>query len=102
MAWTTTPWTLAANTALAVKGDAEYGLFEAPASYGEPLGEGDTELYIMATALAERVFGGGNFQTLKTFSGDTLVGLTYDPVLKGGCRGARTCPRASASSLTTL
>ena len=87
MAWTTTPWTLAANTALAVKGDAEYGLFEAPAAYSQPDGEGDTELYIMATALAERVFGEGNFQTLETFSGDALVGLTYDPVLRGRVPG---------------
>ena len=89
MAWTTTPWTLAANSALAVKGDAEYGLFEAPAAYGQPFGEGETELYIMATALAERVFGEGNFQTLKTFSGDTLVGLTYDPVLRGRVPGGK-------------
>ncbi|MCX7595566.1 MAG: class I tRNA ligase family protein, partial [Fischerella sp.] len=29
LAWTTTPWTLAANVALAVRGDATYGLFEA-------------------------------------------------------------------------
>ncbi|MDZ7704119.1 MAG: isoleucine--tRNA ligase [Trueperaceae bacterium] len=79
LAWTTTPWTLAANTALAVKGDAEYGLIEAPRAHGET----ETDRYIMATALADYVFGEGNHTVLKTFSGDALVGLTYDPVLQG-------------------
>ena len=84
MAWTTTPWTLPANTALAVKEDAEYGLFAAPRAHGS---EGDRDLYILATALAERVFGEGNYQTLKTFQGGDLVGLTYDPILQGRVPG---------------
>ena len=84
MAWTTTPWTLAANTALAVKEDAEYGLFSAPRSHGN---EDDNDLYIMATALAERVFGEGGYQTLKTFQGSELEGLTYDPILQGRVPG---------------
>jgi isoleucyl-tRNA synthetase len=42
--WTTTPWTLPANTAIALKPDAEYGLYRA----------GD-EAYIVATALAGAV-----------------------------------------------
>ena len=84
MAWTTTPWTLPANTALAVKEDAEYGLFAAPRAHGS---EGDKDLYILATALAERVFGEGNYETLKTFRGSDLVGLTYDPVLLGRVPG---------------
>lgn len=79
LAWTTTPWTLPANTALAVKADADYGLFEAPKAHGTE----DTDLYIMATDLVERVFGEGNYRTLHTFTGDQLVGLSYDPVLKG-------------------
>jgi isoleucyl-tRNA synthetase len=79
MAWTTTPWTLPANTALAVSAEAEYGLVEAPKTHGSE----EKDLYILATALAEHVFGEANYQTLKTFTGDKLVGLTYTPILQG-------------------
>jgi isoleucyl-tRNA synthetase len=81
LAWTTTPWTLGANTALAVRGDAEYGLFEAPAARGQE--EGETELYILAVALAADVFGEDEYKLLRTFSGGALVGLTYGQILKG-------------------
>ena len=84
MAWTTTPWTLPANTALAVKEDAEYGLFVAPRAHGDTEAK---DLYILATALAEKVFGEGNYETLKTFQGGELVGLTYDPILQGRVPG---------------
>ena len=79
LAWTTTPWTLAANTALAVKGDATYALFDAPRAHGSD----ERALYVMALELAENVFGEGNYQLLKTFRGEDLVGLTYDPILQG-------------------
>jgi isoleucyl-tRNA synthetase len=79
MAWTTTPWTLPANTGLAVSAKAEYGIFEAPRAHGSE----EKDLYIVATALAEHVFGEGNYQTLKTYTGDQLVGLPYSPILQG-------------------
>ncbi|MBV8654779.1 MAG: class I tRNA ligase family protein, partial [Candidatus Eremiobacteraeota bacterium] len=44
--WTTTPWTLPANVAIAVRPDATYGLYAI----------GD-ELIVVATALAEQTFG---------------------------------------------
>ena len=82
LAWTTTPWTLAANTGLAVKADAQYGLYDAPRTHnGKEVSEA-RDLYILATALEKHVFG-ENATLLKTFSGDSLVGLTYDPVLQG-------------------
>jgi isoleucyl-tRNA synthetase len=80
LAWTTTPWTLAANVAIAVKPDAPYALVEAPAQHGKP---DTTDLYILAQDLTETVFGEGQFQTLKTFTGEALVGLHYDPILQG-------------------
>jgi len=80
LAWTTTPWTLAANSALAVKGDAVYALVSAAGRYG---GEGQDELYIVLADLAEKVFGEGAFEVLETFSGDALVGLSYAPILQG-------------------
>ena len=80
LAWTTTPWTLAANSGLAVKGDAIYALVSAAGRYG---GEGRDELYVVLADLAEKVFGEGAFEVLRTFPGDALVGLTYAPILQG-------------------
>ena len=81
LAWTTTPWTLGANTGLAVRGDEQYGLFESKAAYGK---EGaSTELFIAALSLAERVFGEGNYRVIKTFPGAKLVGLGYEQILRG-------------------
>jgi isoleucyl-tRNA synthetase len=80
LAWTTTPWTLAANVALAVRGDATYGLFEASAS---DRNQDQKDLYILACDRANDVFGEGNYRTLKTFTGEMLVDLGYDPILQG-------------------
>jgi isoleucyl-tRNA synthetase len=80
LAWTTTPWTLAANVALAVRGDATYGLFEASAS---DRNQDQKDLYILACDRANHVFGEGNYRTLKTFTGEMLVDLGYDPILQG-------------------
>lgn len=79
-AWTTTPWTLAANTALAVKPDAEYGLYEALRTAKD---EDTTDLYIVFTGLAESTFGEGKYKLLKTFTGEQLVGMDYTPVMHG-------------------
>jgi isoleucyl-tRNA synthetase len=79
MAWTTTPWTLAANVALAVSDEAEYGLFEAPRTARD---EDATDLYIMVTALADDAFGEGKHKLLKTFSGQALVDVRYQPILR--------------------
>lgn len=78
MAWTTTPWTLAANTALAVSPEADYALFEAPRTADDT---DTTDLYIMVESLAEAAFGEGKYQLLKRFKGETLVGLQYQPIL---------------------
>ena len=68
VAWTTTPWTLPGNTALAVMEDAPYGLYE---HEGERL--------IVAEALAESVLGEQRAAT-RTFRGSELVGLAYEPL----------------------
>ena len=68
VAWTTTPWTLPGNTALAVMEDATYGLYE---DKGEHL--------ILAEALAESVLGEER-AALRTFPGSELVGLIYEPL----------------------
>ncbi|WP_322795437.1 isoleucine--tRNA ligase, partial [Tepidiforma sp.] len=70
VAWTTTPWTLPGNVALAVKDDAPYGVYE----------NGD-ELLILAQSLAPAVLG-GQPEPLATLPGSRLVGLTYEPLYR--------------------
>ncbi|ADI15426.1 isoleucine--tRNA ligase [Truepera radiovictrix] len=79
MAWTTTPWTLAANTGLAVQGGATYALVAGPARYGEG---GRTELYVLAHNRLEAVFGEGGYELLRTFPGEALVGVRYAPLFE--------------------
>lgn len=64
--WTTTPWTIPANLAIAVKEDYQYTLFEI-----------NGELYIAADQLVENIANKLNkkFTKLKTFKGDILKGL---------------------------
>ena len=64
--WTTTPWTLPANVAVALLADAEYGLYRI----------GD-EAVVVATALAPQVLGDrfAHAQKLATATGAALNGL---------------------------
>lgn len=74
MAWTTTPWTLPANLAVAVKDDVEYSLIEY---------EGK-KVYIASTAI-ERVMTDEKHKSLtynvvKKIQGSELVGKRYEPL----------------------
>lgn len=74
LAWTTTPWTLPANTALAINGDIDYV---------EVVLEG--EHYIVAKELADKVFTNEKhqvlqYEVLREFKGDDLVGEKYEPL----------------------
>ncbi len=71
LAWTTTPWTLPANTALAVNPDLLYRVVEY-----------DQDLYIVADKLVDKVFVGEkkeplDFRTEGMIEGKDLIGLTY-------------------------
>jgi len=68
VAWTTTPWTLPGNVALAVKEDAKYGIYA----------RGD-DLVVVAEDLAERVFG-EPVTPIMAIPGTFLVGLRYEPL----------------------
>jgi isoleucyl-tRNA synthetase len=70
LAWTTTPWTLPGNVALAVNGDIEYVEVE-----GEEAGN----TYIVAKARVEKVFA-GKYKLIRTFLGKELIGKSYKPV----------------------
>lgn len=68
LAWTTTPWTLPANVALAVNPDLDYARVKQ-----------DDGVYVIASALVEKV-AKGDYEVLGTVKGRDLVGLTYAPL----------------------
>ncbi|MBR6740056.1 MAG: isoleucine--tRNA ligase [Clostridia bacterium] len=68
MAWTTTPWTLPSNVALAVNPDEDY--IEAKVG---------SESYILASALAASVLG-EEYEVLSTVKGSELLGMEYEPL----------------------
>ncbi len=67
LVWTTTPWTLISNVALAVSPDADY----VKVQFGE-------EKLILAEGLAPKVLG-GEFTVLDRFKGKTLEHKQYKP-----------------------
>ena len=67
LVWTTTPWTLPANVAVAVNPDVDYALVER-----------DGETLIVAVPLVERVFGEGAAPSHVIRATD-LVGRSYAP-----------------------
>jgi isoleucyl-tRNA synthetase len=74
LVWTTTPWTLPANLAIAVHPDVEYALVR----YTR---DGQARLGVVAQALVEQVFanrpGIERQETVATARGSDLVGLTF-------------------------
>jgi len=68
LAWTTTPWTLFGNVALAVGENIEY-----------VKAKKDGEHYIVAKDLAEKVLK-EDYKVVKNFNGRVLVGKSYRPV----------------------
>jgi isoleucyl-tRNA synthetase len=68
LAWTTTPWTLPGNTALAVAADAEYAMVKVNGAY-----------LILAEAL-RRQAGLGDYKVVKRLAGSDLAGIHYEPL----------------------
>lgn len=79
--WTTTPWTIAANVAVALAGDARYALAEQLDDDGNPVEP--AALLIVAEPLLDSVFGEGKWRTVKSVAARDLVGATYRPCLEG-------------------
>ncbi|MFH1456834.1 MAG: isoleucine--tRNA ligase [Patescibacteria group bacterium] len=69
LAWTTTPWTLPANVALAVGRDLNYVLVER-----------DKKRYILVEDLLDNYFK-QNFKQIKKIKGEKLVGIEYEPLV---------------------
>jgi isoleucyl-tRNA synthetase len=74
LVWTTTPWTLPANVAVAAGPEVEYVTVE------RALPEGGTERLILAEALLEKVFRGEAVKVMERFKGKKLKGTKYHPL----------------------
>jgi isoleucyl-tRNA synthetase len=72
LAWTTTPWTLPANAALALKPDGVY-----------VAARKDDETFILAEELLERNLGSEGVEVLQRFTGRELAGIAYEPLYPG-------------------
>lgn len=77
LAWTTTPWTLPSNLALAVNPEVTYVHVKA----GEGAGEFADQRFILAEArLGEYTKELGEYEVLGTYTGAQLVGISYEPI----------------------
>lgn len=73
LVWTTTPWTLPSNVAVAAHPDVDYVTVEHD-------NNGVTEKLILAKSLLEKVFRGEEVKVLDTYKGKKLNGLKYQPL----------------------
>ena len=69
LAWTTTPWTLPSNVALAVNPQETYVKVQ----------QGDS-IYYLAEALADKVLGEGTYEVLESMTGKDLEFVHYEPL----------------------
>jgi len=74
LVWTTTPWTLPANVAVAVGAELDYVTVE------RELPEGGKERLILAKALLEKVFKDEPVKVVDHFKGKHLKGKRYQPL----------------------
>ena len=81
LAWTTTPWTLPGNTALAVDPDSEYSVVELEGDHG-------TERLALASALLEDNIR-QEHTVVGALPGSALVGLSYTPLYAPANYGSR-------------
>ena len=69
LVWTTTPWTLPSNIAIAINNIIEYSLVEYDLNY-----------YILSSNLILKVFGKKDYKIIKKIDGINLIGLHYEPL----------------------
>ncbi|MGB3703153.1 MAG: isoleucine--tRNA ligase [Anaerolineales bacterium] len=74
LVWTTTPWTLPGNVAVAVHPDVDYVIVE------RKLAENSKEKLILAKDLVEQVFRDEQVEIFETFKGKKLKGIKYQPL----------------------
>lgn len=72
LAWTTTPWTLPGNVALAVNPETAYSYVR-----------GSDATYVVASALVPALFEGDAGSVIREVKGSELVGRQYKPLFSG-------------------
>lgn len=84
LAWTTTPWTLPGNVALAVGKDIEYVRLKTKSlkikDESQNLKVDIESTYIVAKDLAEKIFENFEYEVMEEIKGSDLVGLEYEPL----------------------
>ena len=73
LVWTTTPWTLPGNVAVAAHPDVDYVIVEHD-------NNGTKEKLLLAKSLLEKVFGEEEVRVLETLKGRKLKGVKYHPL----------------------
>ena len=89
LAWTTTPWTLPGNVALAVGLNIEYYTVEK-----KDEGTGSLVRFIVAKERVESIFGGQQYSIVKTQKGNDLIGLEYEPLFNFYAKDEKDLPLA--------
>ena len=78
LVWTTTPWTLPGNAALAVNRRETYVMVEGPT----PDGQG-TERLILAQALLDKALSDATqYTVVREMKGEALLGMRYEPLYR--------------------
>lgn len=75
LAWTTTPWTLAANVALTVGPDYDYLKVRMTA------GDEEGSVFYVGKSLADKVLGEGNYEVLEEMKGRDLEYIEYEQLM---------------------
>jgi isoleucyl-tRNA synthetase len=76
LVWTTTPWTLPGNAALAVNRRETYVMVEGPAENGT-----GTERLILARALLNKALKSpSRYRVISEMKGESLLGMRYEPL----------------------
>ena len=78
LAWTTTPWTLASNLALCLNKAYDY------AEVKTKVDEDKYETYILAKDLIETVLKDKEYEIIKVFKGEELLGTKYERLMPFG------------------
>ncbi len=79
LAWTTTPWTLPGNVALAVGEDIDYVKIEISSDLTLAKGEEKMGVFLILAKSRLSVIE-GEYKTVEEFKGKDLIGLEYEPL----------------------
>lgn len=82
LAWTTTPWTLPSNLALCVNKTYEYA--EVKVNLAKEDEQENYETYILAKDLIEKVLKDKEYEIVKKFKGEDLLGIKYERLMPFG------------------